>query len=1041
MGRRGRGSLTPLETYRKWNEQLNQYFLREENSGRPLYLDPDAEMYEHLEQRFGLDRGTGRDRLLDVVRGALEPPEFRSNLFVHLETDLLRWRKDAGERRGATELAEMAFPPPVIALLTTTVIAAQEMDESATGAKYVSSTNYYEHLLPVLRLGSGDKQKLRRDFTVTETFWESFSWWLDEMDGRYGLPSARATSGQRYVGLPVSQALVRAADRRALRRMFHQFGFAPRSSVSPAEMGEVVAEWVHSPGSGASKELTGKWSAAEARRRIVDVAISELEGWDGSVESVEREAPGTPRGLHRERVMLGILVRGRAEDQEISDLGFVVRRDPDPGTWSVRHSGGQEPVHPRPVSTSTSFVAGYELGVRPSELLDKEIALTHEDGRELVRSPRRIVVLVEDEAAGTYVEVRRAVSGARHRILVSPETPDELVDRLRDLLRRTAFSGRRDVEVHGLPADWLVVDGFVPGSVPEGYQVEDELSPLVASVSTQFHVRGGIRIPGRVRRWHSDAVPEVVVTLGAEGGTYDLRLTELRTGGAPVTLRAGITTPEVIALPDEVGDGDYRIELRASAGGDLVQSETLRLRSGRTRSVEGWRLRPCLGHDEEPLDATAARTLPEAALVRGALVDGEGRSRPVSGPPPAVDWSSRHVRRSTETRTLLLPDPSTRSCLVTGHHRFHFPTFLDGQKRPTWQTGVCTECGAVRRSPTSHWMALKPEERAARLRARGRAVPASAAEEPVDVAALPVVELPEIEADDIPPVVVEDAIAHLHSGDVAMLLALSSQAPDLTEDHPQLLRDLSALGTVEASRDAFFRRDRWEAREASVSVLADGRPALTGAWDLESLDGAEAAAEELGGSVRLATTGRHLSVVDGVGAEAFLAHEALAGVTDAGRSYARLAGILPDLSEVARDLPRRDVTMVDGPWQMYRVDELAWIDVAGWEAPGLYRRHRGYRREYWYRGADDIGARTAAPVDVDLGKHLAALDLRNPLLAYESRSKELTVPLGARLPELYERTAVLCAGRVPTPDRSAFSLTYHGVPEDIAATLHARITS
>ena len=83
MGRRGNGSrtstrgrraLTPYETYRKWNEQLNQYFLTESNAGNPLYLDPDDGLFAHLENRFRLETGTGRARFVAMIRDILEDP-------------------------------------------------------------------------------------------------------------------------------------------------------------------------------------------------------------------------------------------------------------------------------------------------------------------------------------------------------------------------------------------------------------------------------------------------------------------------------------------------------------------------------------------------------------------------------------------------------------------------------------------------------------------------------------------------------------------------------------------------------------------------------------------------------------------------------------------------------------------------------------------------------------------------------------------------------------------------------------------------------
>lgn len=1026
--------------YLKWNEHLNQYFLKESNEGHPVYLDPDPGLFDFLESRFRLDKGRGRGEFLDVVRAVLEDPESRENLFDRVDNAVIRWRVDARRRQGAAELEERAFPPPVTALLTATVLAAQQMDESSATGKYISSTNYYAHLEQVLGIDPTHKEKLRRDFTVTEDFWEDFSWWLDEVDGRFGMPSARATS-HRYVGLPMSQSLVRFADRRALRRMFHLFGLPPGAAISPAEMAEVVGEWITTLGSGASKELVAKWQVAEARERIIDVALSELAAWDGTVEQSGRETSTAVRGAHRERVLLALLTRGRSGGVEITDMGFAMRRSNETETWSIQHEAGAEELRPRPISSTNSFVAGYELGVEPNDILQREIVLRSESGHELKREPRRIVVLAEDEAAGAYIEVRRAVSGARHRILVSPDTPDEVVDELRRLLEMTAFSGRKDLEVEGVPEDWLVIDGFVPGQVPADFQVSDELTALLASVTTQIHVRGGIRLPGRVKRWHSDATPRIVVTIGAEGGKYDLRIKDLSTQSGSQVLREQISRPEIVELPDDVRDGDHRIELVSSRGA-VVHTEVLRLRSGSTKYYEGWRKREGLGHDERPI--TAVRALPhrEDPVIEGAIVRARRTFIESGEVPPAVDWARRHVRQRTSRTGLSLPVPTSTSCLVTGSHNFLFPTFKGGKVNGSWMTGVCIHCGAVRRTPTRHWNALKPEEREASLRRRGRAVPEPAvvvaSGEDVEVPAEP---LPEVVEDLIPPCVVDDALAHLGSGDAAMLLALTSQVPDLTEDHDQFLRDLAALGTVETSRDEYFRRDRWETSSPALVTLSDGRLGLTGAWSLKQHLGLEAVVEELGGEVHDAVTGSELTTVTGVDVADAFEYEELDGVVDAAFAAQEIAAHLPDLSAVAEELPRKSTTMVAGPWQMYLVRELAWVDVAGWDAPGLYRRNRGYRRDYWFRTAEDVKDGTGAPVDVDLGKHLLGLLAGEPLLGYDPESQELTVPLGARLPGLYERAAVLCSGRVPEKDLATFSMTYIGVPPAIAATLHARMTS
>jgi len=78
--------------------------------------------------------------------------------------------------------------------------------------------------------------------------------------------------------------------------------------------------------------------------------------------------------------------------------------------------------------------------------------------------------------------------------------------------------------------------------------------------------------------------------------------------------------------------------------------------------------------------------------------------------------------------------------------------------------------------------------------------------------------------------------------------------------------------------------------------------------------------------------------------------------------------------------------------------------------------------------------RAAATSTVQLSKHAAALILKEqPLLAYNKATEELKVPLGADLPGLYGRAAVLASGLLPVV--TGGQLTYQHVPADLAGHL------
>jgi hypothetical protein len=72
-----------------------------------------------------------------------------------------------------------------------------------------------------------------------------------------------------------------------------------------------------------------------------------------------------------------------------------------------------------------------------------------------------------------------------------------------------------------------------------------------------------------------------------------------------------------------------------------------------------------------------------------------------------------------------------------------------------------------------------------------------------------------------------------------------------------------------------------------------------------------------------------------------------------------------------------------------------------------------------------------------LVKHLSAQILRIPLVEYDPEQRQLSVPLGAELPWLYERVAVLCSGRRAV--RVGSRLHYELIPPDVAQGLWDRL--
>lgn len=1053
-----RRAWTPYEEYLKWNEQVNQYFLWEDMAGKPLYLDPQPELYRHLEERFGLDYGQGKDRLLEVVRNVLNSSSSSQELFTVYAREVTLWGKNARALSNREQYQDRSYPPPVTAFLVATVSAAQSMQESTRDGKYVSSTNYYNHLLTVFGLQESDKEKLRNDFRVTEDFWEAFNWWLEDMEGQFGLPTAHANH-HRYVGLPVSQAIIRVADRQAFQRMFAQYALLPGSLLSLVEMESLIDEWTSIHGSGASKEFIHKWNqAADVRERITETAITELRAWDGDVDRVERSGPSTvlPSSLGGSEttwVPLAMVLRGRHGEREAADLGLALRRAGDMQSWNLVHEQGEVPLRPRELSPTHVYAAGYEIGIDSGQLLTKEIRLTGPDGRIMQRRPRHIVLFVRDEAAGAYIETRRAVSGARHRILVSPDASPDTIEELRTLLTLTSFAGNKDLRVEGIDQDWLIIDGFIPGAVANsGDFTSSEVTALIAPIETQFTVQGGLRLPGRLKKWHAAALPDIIFTTApSTKASFEVRLGIGSQGGQETILQAGISGPRIVQLPSSLEAGDYRVSLHKSHGRGRtsnsaapLQTETLRLRTGTQQDYEGLVRHQGAAHDTRPVSSASALTGIDAADITVLGVDVLAEEGVIfdGGLPGEVDWSTLHHRQSTSRESLSLPAPASDSCIVTGSHVFQFPTFIDGKTKGKWQTGTCSRCGAVRRTPISWVDAMKPEFRREYEERRGQALNAVRNEASGQSTMAFAERLPEVHVHDISTDIVVDALVHTCSGDIAALQAIVAQSGADTGDQANLLRDLSALGLVETTRDDRFRRERWEITRPALLTLANGKVALGGGWSLERMAGLRAVVDDLEAQLHPSRSLAELPTVIGASASELMEYIELDGVANAEESWRLIAGQLPALSEVASNLLRRNMRLEQGPFQMFQLDALAWIDVSGWDAPGLYRRDRGYhRRDYWYRTKHDLETGTAAAVDVELGKHLLAQAAGKTLLGFHQDEQVLTTPLGARLPELYERAVVLSSGRLPESWPNSFHHAYLDVTDELAAALRARMSS
>ena len=505
--------------------------------------------------------------------------------------------------------------PPHLAFLAVLSLAAERMAEGDG----MASNNYYGRLAPLLGL------KTRRDDLalayreVAEQWWAALNKWLENHDGRRGLPTAYSLGQQqqRYVGLPISQALVRAADRDGLVHFFQRVGFAPGTDTAPSTLLPLLDAWIGQNPSPASKSLQRMWSKHSTRDRVAEVAAVALAAWDGTV----RMGTGAERSLESLRLTatIGGFLRPRLE---LGVLAYLEEPD-EPRDVVITTAPSAPQVAAVPFAAGAMRLVGLQ-GVEPGSLLDGVLTIsdphTH---RHVTRRPRRLIPLRHNDLLQALVESDQVQAGEDLVVLVDRA----LLPGLTSLLTEVARPGWVVVDdLQGTPDRWVVVRDVQVLKGPAADPAAD-LRALVPLTRMSLVLSGGYALPGRLRRWHSSQPPEIRA-LDDQGRALCVRLTslalDLDDGSEAIESQWVSTTPGALVVDLEeadLPDGDYRVELFRVNEVEPATSLVLRLRSADVPDRLQWERVRSLGHRPDvPLSClTAVPVTGTGPWVQGAV--------------------------------------------------------------------------------------------------------------------------------------------------------------------------------------------------------------------------------------------------------------------------------------------------------------------------------------------------------------------------------------------------------------------------------------
>lgn len=989
------------DQYLAWNEAIAGCVFPQLEIPSPVYLDLEDEHLEALGEWMGVNPDEVQAALASAVAATLRLHGGPKQVFAEHTTRLRAWR--------LSRSSDLESPPPVLALLALLSATAESMRQSDG----MSDANYYGRLAQLLdatehkdRIAAGYRQ-------VAERYWKALNDWLTSQDGYRGLPTAYGLQ-HRFVGLPLSQALVRKGDRERLVGFFQTFGLSPGSQVAPDEIESLLNVWVSRQPCPATRTFERMWKRAPARPRIAQTAAVALANWDGTLPS-SRGDVGEASSRAVLMLELGTFPKRRFK------LGILIHapRPLESRTGRILSSADAAvdvTLHP---AGSGALSLGDEMQLDTSSLLEGVFEVNDSlTSARVVRRPKRAVPFKQDPLSQRWVEIDQVLLGDDIRLVAHADLEPRL-DTVLDRIARPGWS-KITTQFPGVPEGWIVYKDVEilghPGELVRSGGFDD-LACLVPLTSRQVRIHGGFQLPGSAsKKWHIASPPEIrAVSDNPDGVSIQIiRFTDQDEEEAVEEVVVSAHDPQgvlVVDLAEALLDpGSYRVDMLED--GKAASSTHFQLSSGDSPDLTNWsRITPV----QPELDAQLGFLGVEGSPATVGISE-------IAAKCPAPAWweGTSKSRTTAAATTVALPDPA--SCIYTGrHHEVIEQAELDSKGRPRQATveGRCKGCGLVRKYSTNYY------------RNRWRHNQRREAQQAVRVIDLSTV-APVRSEEEKNWELLLDALFHVGGGSWSTFerIAMQVEPTGIFVDHTSRL--LEVLGHINIARHPdTLKPERWEIVETRLNSSPGGTVQYAGYWPDSLSNEVFGRVEDLGGTVDAAANPNGpatwlTTLPSGEHPNPFPAP-----VVDVA---AEILNNLPSLSEVTNALPRRSADMT-GMVSKFDPLSASWVDAETIAGVGGYRVRR-FGTVDFVRTVADLAKDVVAISTVQLSKHIAAqLMGAPPLLSYDETTKELRVPKGADLPGMIGRAAVAFSGREPLV--AGRSLVYSNVPRWGADKLYA----
>lgn len=533
-----------MATYDDWSQALVSYFTSGVPRGIKVYLSVDEEILDRIGEEFDWQRTA--DTWRDDFRAAV-----REQVIVGDRVDLQHLHRCASNSY-----------PPGIAFLGLCVLAASQMAEEDK----ISERDYFKRLREVLGLsGFGRPPGMQFGAQAEEPLWEDWNRWLR----RHGFESSakRGPGGPTtYIYYPISQSLLRRADKDRLRLLFGEKQWK-------AQWDEMTLfANVHREAPKLSQHLKQLLKDRQRSEAIAEAIYEVYQQWLEYPE-ISANVPSAENNTCRRYLLAGLY---RTEDPLLGRVDYYLYPKQQRGRkvesisvqqgdkiqlLKVERPGWYFPLEFPLNCSELDRGARYEIRDNPN--LNPAPPLSSSRGNRLILPRRDFWILIPDPEnpdAEDYATWGTPPLGTPFILLCKPELLSDL-HRLRD---------ERLIEWSGEPirpfenSEWVELDQCMVISQAwdavfiKNSELKEALQP---TVRLAISLSGGLRVPQQ-NAWLEEYPPQIAVFGFAP--TAQLTLTRI-SDNQPIYCPPSVKTNNKISIKFP-SPGDYLIE--ATSGGD-----------------------------------------------------------------------------------------------------------------------------------------------------------------------------------------------------------------------------------------------------------------------------------------------------------------------------------------------------------------------------------------------------------------------------------------------------------------------------------------